>query len=110
METSRTYVVSFGDSNKFSVPFNGSRDDFEKSQQLRQIKTTVYDYVKKFYTAADCSQVLNVEVEELKDSESYPLLDAAGMEKLKEDALCQIKVKLDIDRLDANARFDQINS
>ncbi|ROT08858.1 hypothetical protein EEL33_04325 [Muribaculaceae bacterium Isolate-037 (Harlan)] len=102
----KAFIISFGDSDKYSVHFDGSLEEFEKSSEFKRIKDAVYDYVKEKLPAAKCEAVLTPHVEEPEGSEwGYPGLDTINLEKLKKDALRQIQVKMSSTKLDSNAAF-----
>lgn len=39
------FIVSFGDSNKYFVPFDGTIDEFMKSAEFIGIRDGIYSYV-----------------------------------------------------------------
>lgn len=102
----KTYLISFGDSDKFRVSYAGGYDEFEKSAELQQIKNAVYDYVKNKLPEASFGGVLDLHVEEAEDKVAqYPYLDDEKIQRLKDDALRQVQVKYANKRLNSNDAF-----
>lgn len=86
MKDNKLYIVSFGNSNRYSVLFDGSREEFEKSAEFRHIKNAVYDYVKTKFPDYDCERMLPPQVREASQrDEVYPELNADKLGKLKHD-------------------------
>lgn len=110
MKAEKAYVVSFGDSDKYSVPFDGSREEFERSSEFRHIKDTVFDYVKSKFPEAKFEDVIAPRVEEISAKDQvYPVLDRENLGKLKLDAARQIEVKQGYTSLDSDAPYSNVN-
>lgn len=110
MKAEKAYIVSFGDSDKYSVPFNGSREEFEKSSEFNHIKDEVFDYVKSKFPEAQFKDVITPKVEEIRDNdEVYPVLNADNLGKLKHDVARQIEVKQGDTALNSDAPYSNIN-
>ncbi|MDE5585026.1 MAG: hypothetical protein K2I92_01655 [Muribaculaceae bacterium] len=109
MKAEKAYVVSFGASDKYSVPFDGSLEEFKHSDELKHIKDAVYDYVKEKFPEADVKYVAEPEVEPLdKRDEVYPVLDADNLGKLKHDVARQVEVKMGDTSLNSDAPYSDI--
>ncbi len=109
MKTERAYVVSFGASDKYSVPFDGSLEEFERSDEFKKIKDAVYGYVKEKFPAAEVKYVAEPQVEPLdKRDEVYPVLDADNLGKLKHDVARQVEVKMGDTALNSDAPYADI--
>lgn len=109
MKAEKAYVVSFGASNKYSVPFDGSIEEFERSDEFKHIKDAVYDYVKEKFPEADVRYAAEAQVEPLgKRDEVYPVLDADNLGKLKHDVARQVEVKMGYTALDSDAPYSDI--
>lgn len=109
MKTEKAYVISFGDSDKYSVPFDGSREDFEKSADYKHIKDAVYDYVRSKFPSADLKEVANPEIEEISSRDQvYPVLNEENLGKLKHDVARQIEVKMSDTSLNSDAPYSKI--
>lgn len=110
MKTERAYVVSFGASDKYSVQFDGSLDEFERSDKFKNIKEEVYDYVKEKFPTAEVKYVAEPNVEEIGNNDMpYPILDADNLGKLKQDVVRQVEVKMGYTVLDSDAPYSDIN-
>lgn len=109
MKDTKFYIVSFGDSDKYSVPFDGSKEEFEHSSEFKHIKDAVFDYVKSKFPAAKFDELLapKVEVPTERD-EVYSELNADNLGKLKHDVARQVEVKLENRELDSDAPYSNI--
>ncbi|MDE6741384.1 MAG: hypothetical protein K2J58_03530 [Muribaculaceae bacterium] len=109
MKAEKAYAVSFGASDRYSVPFDGSLEEFERSDEFKRIKDAVYDYVKEKFPEADVKYAAEAQVEPLdKRDEVYPVLDADNLGKLKHDVARQIEVKMGYTALDSDAPYSDI--
>ena len=96
MKTQKYYLLSFGNSNKYYIPFDGSLDEFKNSDELKRIKEAVYGFAKDKLPEVKYKHVLNPKVEELYGNpDEYMMLNASNMDKLKDDVLRQLEVKED---------------
>ncbi|MDE6577062.1 MAG: hypothetical protein K2J82_04945 [Muribaculaceae bacterium] len=109
MKDSKFYIVSFGDSDKYSVPFDGSKEEFEHSSEFKHIKDAVFDYVKSKFPAAKFDELIapKVEVPTEKD-EVYSVLNEDNLGKLKHDVERQVEVKMQNKKLDSDAPYSNI--
>lgn len=109
MKAEKAYIVSFGDSDKYSVPFDGSRDEFLKSDEFRHIEKEVCEYVKSKFPEADCKYLLTPHVEEITERDQvYPVLNEDNLGKLKHDVVRQVEVKQGTTALDSDAPYSDI--
>ncbi|MDE6289918.1 MAG: hypothetical protein K2M16_00145 [Muribaculaceae bacterium] len=109
MKTERSYVVSFGASDRYSVPFDGSLEEFESSDEYKRIKDAVYDYVKAKFPTADVKYVAAPQIEPLDDPDDViPLLDSDHLEQLKQEVVRQVEVKMGYSVLDSDAPYAEI--
>lgn len=110
MKAERAYVVSFGASDRYSVPFDGSLEEFESSDEFKRIKDAVYDYVKAKFPTADVNYVAAPQIEPFDDhDEVVPLLDHDHLEMLKHDVARQVKVKMADASIDSDAPYSDVN-
>lgn len=110
MKAEKAYVVSFGASDKYSVPFDGSIEDFKRSDEFKRIKDAVYDYVKEKFPEADVKYVAEPQVEPLdKCDDVYPVLDADNLGKLKHNVARQVEVKMGDTALNSDAPYSDVN-
>ena len=109
MKDTKFYIVSFGDSDKYSVPFNGSKEEFEHSSEFKHIKDAVYGYVKEKFPAAKDSYLLEPTIEvPTEHDEVYAELNADNLGKLKHDVARQVAVKMQDKTLDSDAPYSNI--
>lgn len=109
MKAERAYVVSFGASDRYSVPFDGTLEEFERSDEFERIKDVVYGYVKSKFPAVDVKYVVAPQIEPLDDhDEVLPVLDRDHLEQLKHDVERQVEVKMADKALDSDAPYSDI--
>lgn len=109
MKEKKAYTVSFGDSGKYSVEFDGSKEEFLHSSEFRHIKDAVFDYVKTKFPEAKYEDVIQPEVEDLNQrDEVYPVLDADNLGKLKHDVARQVEVKQENRTLNSDAPYSDV--
>lgn len=109
MKDSKFYIVSFGDSDKYSVPFDGSKEEFEKSGEFKHIKDDVFEYVKSKFPAAKFEELIAPKVEDPSQrDEVYPVLDSDNLGKLKHDVARQVEVKMQDKDLNSDAPYSNI--
>lgn len=104
------FIVSFGDSNKFFAPFEGTINEFKKSAEFNSIKEAIYSFIKSKFPAANIPAFLQPEVHQADGKDAgFPLLDKTALEDLKNKALREIEVGLADKRLNLNAPEAKIN-
>ena len=109
MKTERSYVVSFGASDRYSVPFDGTLEEFGRSEEFRRIKDAVYDYVKSKYPEADVDFVAPPQIEPHDDPDDVlPVLDNEHLDLLKQDVARQVQVRMADATLDSDAPYSDI--
>ena len=106
----KAFIVSFGDSEKYSVPFDGTREEFLHSEEFKHIKDSVFDYVKTKFPEAKYEDVIFPEVEDItRHDQDYPVLDADNLGKLKHDVARQVEVKRQDKKMDSDAPYSNVN-
>lgn len=92
MKDKKLYIVNFGDSDRYGVLFDGSREEFERSSEFKHIKNAVFDYVKTKFPDFDCERYLAPQVREATQrDEVYPELNADNLGKLKHDVTKEVE-------------------
>lgn len=110
MKSERAYVVSFGASDRYSVTFDGSLEEFECSDEFKRIKDAVYEYVKAKFPTVDVQYVAAPQIEPFDDhDEEIPPLDPDHMELLKHNVERQVEVKIDDTALNSDAPYSDVN-
>ena len=104
----KKYAVSFGDSDKYIVSFDGSKQEFEKSDKLRVIKDRVAEYLKEKFPVGGYSETVELNVEEASGDKGFQNLDEAGLESLLHSVGRQVEVLLEGEELTNNAPYDKI--
>lgn len=106
----KAFIVSFGDSEKYSVPFDGSREEFLHSEEFKHIKDSVFDYVKTKFPEAKYEDVISPKVEEITErDQNYSVLNADNLGKLKHDVARQVEVMRQDKKFDSDAPYSNIN-
>lgn len=106
----KTYTVKFGDSDKYSMHYDGDKTKFENSDEFRRLKEIVYDYVKEKFPGVRYKFLLEPEVEEYDDKDKeYPGLDSTNLAKLKADVLRQVEIRENDNSLNNNAPYSDVN-
>lgn len=106
MEHKRSYVVSFGDSTRYKVYFDGTKEAFEASEAYKEIKDKVYSYLKEKFPTGGYEDVIRAGVAD-DDGRDYQVLDASNMNSLLESVSRQVEVKRETGELNDNAPFDK---
>lgn len=106
MENKRSYLVSFGDSSKYRIYFEGSKDDFEHSEALSVIKAKVGDFLKEKFPTGGYEDTVRIDVAD-DDGRNYQLLDEAGLDDIFKSVERQVDVMRDGKELNNNAPYDQ---
>lgn len=108
MENKKSYLVSFGDSTKYRVSFDGTKEEFENSDKLKDIKKKVADYLKEKFPTGGYAEVVELDVADDDGGSGYKDLDKAGMDDLLESVATQVEVQREGLELNNNAPFDNI--
>ena len=103
----KKYIISFGDSDKYYVNFEGSLEEFKKSAKLEDIKRIVSDYLKKDFPGGGYSDAVDLNVYEDEQTDCREL-DKNGIESLLNSVKKQVEVKNDTGELNNNAPYDEI--
>ena len=107
MESKRSYIVSFGDSTRYRVAYDGSKEEFEASEKLRDIKNKVFDFLKEKFPTGGYEDAVKISVAD-DDGRSFPDLDNAGCDELLKSVARQVEVLREGKELNNNAPFDRI--
>lgn len=101
----KKFVVSFGDSTRYIVNFDGDRDAFIQSEKLADIKRRVDDFLKKEFPTGGYEAVIEMNVAD-DDGRTYPVLDETGFGELLKSVKRQVEVAREDTELNNNAPFD----
>ena len=102
----KKYAISFGDSDKYIVSFDGSMDEFLKSDKLRVLKERVSAYLKEKFPTGGYSDTVRLNVEDGEGDIGYRSLDDAGIDELLKSVKRQVEVLRDVEEINNNAPFD----
>ena len=103
-----TYLVSFGDSNKYAVDFPGSLDEFKNSDIVKGLMDKVDSFVKDKFPLGNIENIIPVHVEEVKDVTGYEKFDLSKISDIIKNAVKQVGVQNLTDKLNLNAPFDKL--
>lgn len=105
--TKRNFIVSFGDSTRFTVSFDGTKEEFESSEKLRDIKNRAMSYLKEKFPTGGYEDAVRLSVADA-DGREYPDLDKTGFDELLKQMARQVEVLREGKELNNNAPFDNI--
>ena len=103
----KKYAISFGDSDKYIVTFQGSKEEFENSDKLRVITDRVKDYLKETFPTGGYADAIELNIED-GDGKDYEDLETAGIDALLKSVKRQVEVLREGEELNNNAPFDQL--
>ena len=108
MENKRNYLVGFGDSDKYIVSYEGSKEDFLHSAQFHDIERKVYEALKQKFPTGGYEGVVRPVVEEAHAGDAYAILDRDNLDRLADSVKRQVEVEREDKELNNNAPYDQI--
>ena len=110
MDKEKIYIVSFGDSDEYSVAFNGSRDNLMRSEKFRRIVDELKDCLRLDFPAGNYEGLVSPKVREANSTDKdYPELTPDAVRHIKHRLKREGEVLLDNKKLDRNAPYSDIN-
>lgn len=103
----KSFIISFGDSDKYRVAYPGTLAEFEKSEKFRDIKETVADYLQKKFPSGEYGSTVEVTVSEDDGNVGYPDLDKFSMDELLKSVDRQVEVLQQNNEMNLNAPYDE---
>lgn len=108
--TDKLYLISFGDSAQFRVPFADSREALEKSQKIVGLEKQLNQFLAEKFPAGDFTYYITPKIIEISEADApeyadYPLLDESAIEKIKQTLLTGIKDMNSLRQLNSDAPF-----
>lgn len=103
----KTYIISFGDSDKYAVKYPGSLDEFKKSEVMEHVRKAVNDYLKKEFPTGGYSDLIKCHVEEC-DCAGYEVLDDRTLNSLLGSVKRQVEVLRQDNAINNNAPYDNL--
>jgi hypothetical protein len=112
--TEKLYIISFGDSAKFRIKCADSKEELEKSKKLVDFENSLNSFLKeKFpagnYTFYTTPAITEVYPEDAAKYDSYPELDAKGVEKIKAVLLKEVEDMQSTRTLNSDAPYSDVN-
>ena len=107
MDYNRSYLVSFGDSTRYRVYFEGTKEEFETSARFKEIKSKVEEFLKETFPTGGYKVVVAVTVAN-DDHRDYPVLDDAAFPGLLDSVKRQVNVLFEGKELNNNAPFSEV--
>lgn len=109
----KLYIVSFGDSAKFRVPSDETKENFEKSKVVVDLENALNDYLKErfpetnytYYTVPAISEVYPDDEEKYA---SYPELNASALDSIKEALAKEVEDMESTRSLNSDAPYSNI--
>lgn len=109
------YLVSFGDSRKYKISFDGSANELALSPSMTSIKKQLEKYIKEkdpfdshpLYYASPLIE----EIPPYKESafDSYPELNKEAIDSIQKELVNEVDDQQDLECLNRNAPFDDLN-
>lgn len=108
--TKRLYIVSFGDSRKYRMFYDGDMAAASHNPLLTEVEQELNAYLKEKFpedpsTYYTTPKVVEVDWNARGDYESYPILDKDAVADLKGVLTREIKDMNSVDELDDNAPY-----
>lgn len=100
-------ALRIGDSDKYSVDYEGSKESFLNSGLYKEIRDKVFTALKEEFPEGGYEDVVRIEVEECKDGNCADELNDAAIRELQKSAKRQIEVKERTEEQNLNAPFDK---
>ncbi len=118
METEKkTYIISFGDSEKYKIVLDNTEDGMplRSSGILERIEKEVKDFLdKKFpgepHAYLSTPKIVQVSEDMKAEVEGYPEFSESDLEAIKTVLQREMEVMMANDKLDADARYSDINN
>ncbi len=109
----KLYIVSFGDSAKFRVSSDETKENFEKSKIIVDLENALNDYLKeKFpetnYTYYTVPSISEVDPADEGQYASYPELDSSALESIKKALAVEVEDMESNRRLNSDAPYSNI--
>lgn len=107
----KVYIVSFGDSSKFKVKFDGTTDELENSPCLTGIKKRLVEFLKDKVAEGSHAerfatpQIKEVSPDDKKEYEGYPEFNESAIPEIEKTLLCEVENMRSLKELSKNAPF-----
>lgn len=105
------FLLSFGDSEKYRLPFAGSLEELKESPLMATVRKELADYIKsKIGMGSDASAYADPRIQEVAPDEAagyerYPLFDSSSLGRIKDILLNEVKDMDSVRELNLNAPF-----
>lgn len=111
MDIKKIYIVSFGDSDEYSIPFNGSKEELLKSEEFRHITDQLKDCLKEDFPSGGYESLIYPRVREAEpsDKEAFPEFTPDALRHIKHHLKREAEVMAANKKLDRNAPFAETN-
>lgn len=107
----KIYVISFGDSSKYKMKFDGTIDELEKSPLIDGIKKRMVEYLKdKVPEGSHAKRFATPVIKEIspkdeKKYEGYPKFDESAIPEIEKTLLREVENMRSQKELSKNAPF-----
>lgn len=110
MDNKNIYIVSFGDSDKYSVAFSGTKEELMRSEEFRHIVDRLKECLKTDFPAGDYDDLISPKVSEASPSDrDYPELTPDAVRHIEHSLKREGEVLNSNRRLDNDAPYSNIN-
>lgn len=107
----RLYIISFGNSVKYRMMYDGTKEELEKSPKMSALKNELADYIiKKVPMGSHACRFAQPEIHEVYREDEhkyddYQDFNAVAVDDIKKVLLREVENMLDQKELDNNAQF-----
>lgn len=107
----KTFIISFGNSSKYKMRYDGSAEELADSHRMKDIKSRLVDYIKdKVAFGSYAERYATPEIKEIypdeeKKYEGYPTLDEDAISDIKRHLLREVENMKSQKELSKNAPF-----
>lgn len=115
--TSKLYIVSFGDSSKYRYIYSAGASDAYSSEgnPLASVEKELHDYLENLFPGRTFAYLVSPRMTEVswehRDKYAdYPMLDSKAIEEIKQVLAREVRERADLNELNDNAPFSQIAS
>lgn len=113
----RMYIVSFGDSKKYRLPFEDAQGAgaAQWPTPLNIVEKELNDYLREKFPEQAFAYYTTPKVEEVDwesraDYDSYPLLDSDAIRDIKKVLVTEVEDMQSLRDLNSNAPYSDVNS
>lgn len=114
--TKNLFIISFGDSDEYRMMFGGSKEQLEKSPEIKAVKDEIEKYLTgKIGLGSEAARfasprIESVDTTRIHDYDSYPEFGPAAVTAIEGVLLKEIENMLYQKQLDSDAPYSDIST